>query len=499
MREPAPTEILERAAAAELERDLLDTAQAGPAAIRGSALRVGGYVVGIGASVLSISLLIRHLGVADFGRYVTVVSLITIVQGVTDAGLATVGVREYAVRTGEARNRLMRNLTGVRLVLTAAGTLVATGFALVAGYGSTLVLGTLVGGAGLVLSVAQGTLAIPLVSQLRLGWVTALDLLRQALTVAAFVALIVAGATLFPFLAVTVPVGIVLLAGTAALVYRSMPLRPSFEVDEWWLLLRQVLPYAAAAAIGVIYFRVTVIVMSLIAGELETGYYATAYRVLEVLIAIPQLLIGATLPILARAARDDEERLRYVLQRLFDAMLIVGAWVALAVVIGAPFAVEVLAGGEADPAVPALRIQALALAANFLATGWMYGLLSLRHHASLLVLSAVALVISVTLTLVLVPRHGADGAAIAVTVGELAVAVMALGLLRRARRDLWPSFATVPRVLPAVALAAAAGFVPGIGPVAGVAAATVVYVGVLAALRAIPAELLQAVRRRDRA
>jgi hypothetical protein len=73
---------------------------------------------------------------------------------------------------------------------------------------------------------------------------------------------------------------------------------------------------------------------------------------------------------------------------------------------------------------------------------------------------------------------------------------MALGFLRRARRDLWPSFATAPRVLLAAALAAGAGFAPGIGPVGGVAAATVVYVAALALMRAIPAELVQAVRRR---
>src|SRR6476659_521100 len=134
MRELSPEEAIEARTEADAGLDLLDTPQAGPTAIRGSLLRVGGYVAGTLMSILSVSLLIRHLGVTDFGRYVTVLSLVTIVQGVTDAGLSQIGIREYSTRRGSDRDALMRNLTGVRLVLTFAGILAATGFAAVAGY-----------------------------------------------------------------------------------------------------------------------------------------------------------------------------------------------------------------------------------------------------------------------------------------------------------------------------------------------------------------------------
>lgn len=47
-----------------------------------------------------------------------VIALVTIVQGVTDIGLGQIGVREFALRHGVARERLMRNLLGVRVALT---------------------------------------------------------------------------------------------------------------------------------------------------------------------------------------------------------------------------------------------------------------------------------------------------------------------------------------------------------------------------------------------
>ena len=124
--------------------DLLDTSAAGPAAIRGSVLRVSAYAAGVLLSVGSASLLVRHLGVVDFGHYATVMSLITVCAGVTDLGITAIGVRDYSTRTGPERDRLLRNLLGVRIAATSAGVVGATLFALAAGYERTVVLGTVV-------------------------------------------------------------------------------------------------------------------------------------------------------------------------------------------------------------------------------------------------------------------------------------------------------------------------------------------------------------------
>src|SRR5262245_10817474 len=95
----------------------LDSKDAGGAAIRGSALRAGGYLLGVGLTVGSAALLFRHLGVDDGGRYVTVLSLVAIVGGITDLGLSAIGVRELAIREGHERERLLSNLVGLRIAL----------------------------------------------------------------------------------------------------------------------------------------------------------------------------------------------------------------------------------------------------------------------------------------------------------------------------------------------------------------------------------------------
>jgi O-antigen/teichoic acid export membrane protein len=474
------------------EPDLLDTPLAGPAAIRGSILRVLGYLAGVVLSLVSVPLLIRHLGFSEYGRYVTVIALVTIVQGVTDVGLGQIGVREYATRSAPERARLMRNLTGVRLVLTGAGVGLATAFAAVAGYGHAVLVGTLLAGIGMVLTVVQGTFAVPLAAELRLGWITALDLLRQVLSVAGIVILVLAGAKLLAFLAISVPVALVVLAATLILVYGTMPLRPSFQRAEWTLLMRAVLPFAAAVVIATLYLRITVVLMSLLASALQTGYYATSFTVISVLIAIPALTVGSTLPVLARAARDDRDRLAYVLQRLVEVTLIVGVGLGLLLVLGADFVVHVLARGRVGPTIVVLQIQSVAIVTQFVGASWQYGLLALHRHRALLIISLVGLVVSVCLALGLVPVLQARGAAIAFAAAEVAVAACSFLALRSARPDLSFSLRVPARVLLAAVLAGAVALVPGLSSIADTAIASAVYVGLLLLLRAVPVELAHA-------
>jgi O-antigen/teichoic acid export membrane protein len=115
--------------------ELLDTRHAGPAALRGSVLRTGAYVLGILLSLISAPLLVRHLGVATFGRYVSVLSLVTIVAGFTEGGLNSVVLREYATLDGPRRSEMMRSAIGMRILLTIAGVALVTAFSAAAGYG----------------------------------------------------------------------------------------------------------------------------------------------------------------------------------------------------------------------------------------------------------------------------------------------------------------------------------------------------------------------------
>jgi O-antigen/teichoic acid export membrane protein len=475
--------------AIEPETDLLDTHEAGPAAMRGSIVRTVSYVLGILLSLISARVLIAHLGLAQFGRYTLVMALVTIVSGFTEGGLNSVVMREFATVSGERRREMVSSAIGMRLAVTAIGVAFAVAFAALAGYGSTLVIGTALAGIGLVLQLLQSTLGTVLQSQLRFGWVSAAELLRQVVNVGLLVVLALSGAGLIPLLAVAIPASAVSLAVTIPLVLPFASMRPSFHTAHWWRLLRETIPWAVIAAVSIVYFRVAYVLMSLISSSLETGYFATSFRISEVLLAIPNLIVVAAFPILARAAAQDAERFDFASGRIFELALVAGTLLVMCLEVGAGFAIHVIAGAKADPSIAVLRIQGLALIASFVAVACGYPLLMLRRFREVLASNMIALAISAVLTLSLAPSYGARGTAIAALVAEIGLAASQMIMLKRAAPGVRIAIGTIV----AVALAAGAGVLVGlelpIHPVLGALAACVVYLGALRLLGRLPAEI----------
>ncbi len=477
--------------------DLLSTAEAGPAAVRGGAMRVASFLGGSLVSVVAAALLFRHLGVVDTGRYANALSLGAVVTGFTDLGLTAIGMRELAVLQGQQRARLARSLLGIRLVLTTVGVILITAFAFLV-YGRLLALGVLIAGAGILAQNVQTTLAVPLMAGLRFGWVSTLDLARQVLIAALVVLLVVLGAGLLPFLATAGVAAVVVLVPTAALVRRIIPLRPSFDLGQWRALIGPVLTYSVAVAASTLYFRVAIVLVSVLASARELGYFSVSFRVVEVLFTIPGLLVGAAFPIFARAAREDPARLGYALSRVFEVSLLVGVWIALSLAVGAHLAIEIVGGPRFLPAVGVLAIQGVAVGATFVSAVWGYGMLSLHLHRLILTYNLAMLALVAVVVAVLVPLDGARGAAIGTAGVELAGAIASGVLLVRRQPHLAPRLKTLPRVAVAAALGAMPALAGDLDVLVRVILSTIIYAAVLVALKVLPAELYDAMPARLR-
>jgi O-antigen/teichoic acid export membrane protein len=274
-----------------------------------------------------------------------------------------------------------------------------------------------------------------------------------------------------------------------------MPLLPTFDRGVWGPLLHRTLPYSMAAAVGVVYFRLAILIMSHVASGQQTGYYGASFRIIEVLFVVPQLIVGSTLPIFSRAARDDRKRLDYALGRTFDACLLLGVAVGLSLITGASFIISVVAGPKFAPAADILRIQGFALIATFVGAVLGYALLSLARYRELLLINLAVLLLSGLLTGVLASRYGALGAAVATTAVEiLYTAILAVAVVRSGVRP-QVSIAGMPRAALAALLGALALAPPNLPNVVRPLLAVTVYCVTLLVLRAVPRELLDQIPR----
>jgi O-antigen/teichoic acid export membrane protein len=471
--------------------DLLDSTEAGGRIIRGGVLRTLGYGLMVGLSVLSTALLTRYLGVASFGFYTTVLSLVAVVAAVTDAGMTAVGVREFAVRAGAERDALMSDLLGLRMALTSAGLLLVAGFALAAGYRPALLAGAVLASLGTVALVVQHTHTIPISVQLRIGTLSALELARQVLSVGMIVTLIALGAGVLPLLAVVLAANLMLIAPTAALARHQVSVRVRLRPRSWLALLRPTVAFSLASAVGTLYVYTAQIITSLVASEYQSGLFAASFRIFVVIGGMPSLLVGGALPMLARAARDDRERLGYALGQIFEVMLILGVAAALATLGGAQFMIAVVAGPKYAASAEVLQIQGLALIASFTLTGWIFALLSVKRYRGVLLASLAAFLMSCALTSVLASAHGATGAAVATVCAECVLALGLLIALVRDRPELRPRMGIVLKVILAAAPAAVLALRLQAPSSVRMLLALGVYGVLLVLTRAVPSELFE--------
>ncbi len=92
------------------------------------------------------------------------------------------------------------------------------------------------------------------------------------------------------------------------MVRSSLTIRLSFDWRAWRDMFAETLSFAMAVSIGAIYFYVTVLVMSLISSANQTGLFATSFRVTQVALTIPVLLLTAIFPLMSRERKMRRPR-----------------------------------------------------------------------------------------------------------------------------------------------------------------------------------------------
>jgi O-antigen/teichoic acid export membrane protein len=483
----------------EAQVDILDTSQAGPSIIRGSILRLAAYLLGTLATVASSAVVIRHLGLIDTGHYLTVTALVTIVAIVSDLGLTGFAVRDYATGPRAEGRRFLRNLLGIRIVLAFTGLLLAVLFGLLVGYPDVMVLGTIIAGSGMVFLVLQDGCSIPLQVGLRLGWVAAFQLAVQVGVAIEAVLLVLAGAGLLPFFAMQLPVVIPVLVATVIVGGPDSRLIPAVETDQWRQMVGRILPFSAAVVLSVVYFQIAQVMVSLLSSPAQTGYFGVSFRVLMSFTTLPPLLVSSSLPLLARAARDDHERFNYAARKLVETMVLAGCGIALVLFLGAAVAIDVIAGSGYGHSIEVLHILSVALLGTFVISARGYALLSLDRLRAMLVCNAIALTVVVAAGVPLIDALGARGAAIALVAAELSLGLSYEYALSRTRPELRlrPSF-----LLRAAAATLLVGAVVSLLALPAVIAAMLgaaLYVAALLALGIVPPEIREALLRRHRA
>jgi len=211
------------------------------------------------------------------------------------------------------------------------------------------------------------------------------------------------------------------------------------------VLWRATWPVALTTTLNVIYFKGDTVILSLVRPAAEVGLYGVAYSMLEALLALPAIIGGLLLPLLARAqAQGNHQATRELYTGAADALLAAG----LAVVVGATLIGRPLIAAIAGPSFAVsgdvLAILSLAILASFVGNAAGYAIFALGYQKSNIPVFAWGALGGLVGYLAFIPRYSYWGAAWVTVVLEVGVNLAMLAILWR--RGLKLSTARWPKI-----------------------------------------------------
>jgi O-antigen/teichoic acid export membrane protein len=465
-------------------------------ALNASAMAVGRVLLG-GAGLISVAITTRYLGLEAYGALTAATAFVGVLGPLTDIGISTIGARELAKRPDETERVMGSILTlGFVLALGAAGAGLIAMHAVYPGESNELVR------QGIFLLLLPFPLAAPVnaasayfISQQKAYMGVIASVVGSLLTLGLLVAATLLDWGFRGIVLAYMATGLAYGGSLVVLALREVRLRPCFDVALLSQLLRWALPLGAALIAFSVYWKIDIVLLSLLSSSSEVALYGLAYKVIEALGALPFFVTVTLMPEFARLT-DHQARLDEILQKAFSVMQVTIVPLIVFFVIFAEEVIRLSGGSDFHEATLVLQILVVGVSASFLGALLAQALIALNYQTRLLVVLLFVLVVNVALNLVLIPPWGAHGAAAALLASEILVIGALIGVYRRIGAI--PKLHRAPQVLVAACVMAAVALAPL--PLLDSASAVLVlaiggsisaavYVGLLYALKAMPREV----------
>lgn len=396
--------------------------------VRGGVVNVAGAVVTRLAGAATVIVLARHYDVESFAAFTFGIAFATFFSTVSDLGLDTVVLRELAAADGQDRDEILGSGMAAKALAIAATAAVGAGVALL--YEGDLRVAGLVG-TTTVLQALASTYGLTMVADLDMRLPTVVKTIGLVLTSGATVVVALGGAD--PILALGVYAGTGFLPGIAlfAIVGRRRSLSPRLAWPRVWRLFREAVPVASATLAVVVFARIDQLLLGALGSDQDLATYGVVVRVVDFTNIALIAVSAVVLPAVSSLHNTDQVRIRTIslrANRYLAAVTFPAAAVATAV--GGPALRTVFGADFADSgAVLAVLLWAHGFAFVFVVSRQI--LVGTGRSGELARLAWMAATANVVLNVMLIPTHGALGAAVASLVSY--ASPVALMVLRRDR------------------------------------------------------------------
>ncbi|MCH9718336.1 MAG: flippase [Actinomycetia bacterium] len=404
-----------------------------------SSLIARGFVVqatGKGASLLislaTLTLTTRYLGSYDYGLLTTAVLFAGLFEAFAGLDVATVVVR----RVTQGRGNLER-LVGLQLGISLTLLLPIYVCILLASLvvypdDREIQIGVAILAVGVLLRLVAHCYRPPYQVAVKFGGITASDWIGRLVALGLTAAVVVFDWGLTAIFVVQVSPFLVQLVVLVFYSRRFGRFRPAFAWPEAKSLIWEALPLAAIAVIGIVYYRIDGVLLSVLTSPDEVGAYGLAYRLVANVGMVSTLLAVTVMSTLSRRYSSGPKEFGAVVGRTLDLVVALASPILLGGIVFAGPVLAIIAPQDlAESATRPAQWLLAATAISFVNEMVTYVLIVAHRQRSLIYISVTVLAFNIVLNLLLIPVLAATGSAVALTVTELVSVTVALVVTSR--------------------------------------------------------------------
>jgi O-antigen/teichoic acid export membrane protein len=400
----------------------------------GYALAVAAQMLGRGgamaANLASLAMAARALPRAQFGVFVLVTGLVSVLVQVADFGTGPVFGQQAGAL--DVQRRLDGTFWGSFLAVRGGLAVLAT----MIGLALALNMSGAAAWAMFLVSFSAGLVAArfldPLFQMAGVPWRSSATQLAGAAATLGLAALAAAvHPTLGGFVLAFIGAAAVFCAASWVSMRGLVSAPVAARGAEVKRILRLAAPIGVAGVLTAVNGRANLLFLQHFAGPDAVAVFGAAYRVLDLAVNMAVLVLSPLIPVLSRSARAGVAALAADVSASVLLLLHLALPVLVAMPVLAPWLVRLLYGAQYAGAAPVLDVLALVGFGVVFSLLASYALLALgvTHYAIWITGSSV--IVNLTLNAVLVPRFGAMGAAGAAVGSEVVLVALAGAALLR--------------------------------------------------------------------
>jgi len=373
---------------------------------------IAGNVIFRLISLFVIIYLARYLGTGGFGKYSFVFAYLAFFNIITDLGLQQILVREMA-REPSTAPALIGNAYVIRLLLA------------VFAVGLAIVIITL-------LQYPDDTTSYIYIASLTLLFISFSDFYGTIFEANLAMEYNVIAKLAFKFISAGLILWIIFSHGTLmhimivlvfsegiktllSYLFSRKFVRPSFAIDFglWRYLLKECLPLALTSVIIIIYYRIDVIMLSMMNGDDAVGIYSAAYQLCDPFSLITYALMMSLFPLMSGYFKTSEDKLIRTYTLAFRYLVIIALPVAMGTMFVADKVILLVYGAPFADSSSVLQILIWAVMFGMVQPVFSNVLVAIDRQKLIMLSTAFCAAVNIVLNFILIPVMSYNGAAIA--------------------------------------------------------------------------------------